>query len=87
MSFISKDRIEQIVNEMPEGFLWWEGCGHEAGILMDEAIEFATKIHNEALELAARECDSIAWSNNNTAMLGPEYNSTKCAAAIRKLKV
>jgi len=42
---------------------------------------------NKALELAAKECDKLAWSNKNTAMLGPENNCVRCAEAIRKLKV
>jgi hypothetical protein len=78
-----KDRIEELA---------FITTGRVAGNKNVSAVEkmiseTITLAVNEALELAARECDSIAWSNNNTAMLGPEYNSTKCAAAIRKLKV
>lgn len=38
------------------------------------------------LELAAKECEQVAWTNKSTPLLGPELNSTKCAQAIRALK-
>lgn len=31
----------RIAREMPDGFLWFEGCGWESGVLESEAIEFA----------------------------------------------
>jgi hypothetical protein len=31
----------------------------------------------------AQVADTLAWSNKNTAMLGPELNSSKIAALIR----
>jgi hypothetical protein len=37
----------------------------------------------EEMLRAAEICDSVAWTNKNTAMLGPELNATKCAQALR----
>ena len=34
-------------------------------------------------EQCAKLCDGVAYSHANTAMLGPEQNALKCAAAIR----
>lgn len=80
-----KDRIEELAKQM--NTLDGDVYVSKYGTLYKQHVEAITTAVNEALELAARECDSIAWTNKNTAMLGPEYNSTKCAAAIRKLKV
>lgn len=33
----------EVANGMPRGFIWFEGCGWEAGIIDKEVIEFATR--------------------------------------------
>lgn len=38
----------------------------------------------EERERCANVCDNRAYTHTNTAMLGPEQNALKCAAAIRK---
>jgi hypothetical protein len=78
-----KDRIEELA---------FITTGRVAGNKNVSAVEkmiseTITLAVNEALELAAKECDKLAWSNKNTAMLGPENNCVRCAEAIRKLKV
>ena len=36
-----KEIALRVAEEMPSEFLWYEGCGYEAGILPEEAVEFA----------------------------------------------
>lgn len=47
----------EVAKEMPEGFLWWEGCGHEAGILKEEVIDFTKAL----LERLTRDAEPVAW--------------------------
>jgi hypothetical protein len=37
-------------------------------------------------EACAALCDTVAYTHQNTPMLGPELNALKCAAAIRERK-
>ncbi len=46
----------KVAKEMPEGFLWYEGCGWEAGVLNQEVLEFT---HRLVAELAKQE--PVAW--------------------------
>jgi hypothetical protein len=48
--------------------------------------EGLAKFAELVLEEAAKTCDESAWTHPNAAMLGPEQNSLKCAAAIRAMK-
>ena len=78
-----KERIEELARELTVKLV-----GELYGIAeYADANRSITTAVNEALEMAAKECDKLAWSNKNTAMLGPENNCVRCAEAIRKLKV
>ncbi len=89
-----KERIEELARECAAKFGEWEGWDSDTegpnGNDAEDERQFwrsvVLHISNEALELAANECDKLAWSNKNTAMLGPENNCVRCAEAIRKLK-
>ena len=42
----------KVAKEMPDGFLWFDGCGWEAGILEKEVVAFARRL---VAELAKQE--------------------------------
>lgn len=46
---ISEKRIKELANAIP-GFIWFEGCSHESGVLIQEAIEFARAIESAVIE-------------------------------------
>ena len=72
-----KDRIElfaaNIICTIPDQI---------AAPVYESSIREITRAVNEALELAARECDRFANESSN-----PMNFSENCAAAIRKMKV
>ena len=39
----------------------------------------------EVLEKAKQSCIKLAWSHDNTKLLGPEQNCLKCAAEIQRM--
>lgn len=69
-----KERIEELAQEI---------CLIPARSFAERLIKtYLNCVHNEALELAAMECDRFAKESSN-----PMNFSDNCAAAIRKLKV
>ena len=52
-----KEIALKVAEEMPSGFLWYEGCGHEAGILIEEVVEFAEALIAEL----AKQNEPVAW--------------------------
>jgi hypothetical protein len=75
-----KDRIEELAKQfklIPSYF--------EDSEFPDDLLKFAQAIHNEALELAAKECSSRTegFASKSTW----DYAVLDCAKAIRKLKV
>jgi hypothetical protein len=76
-----KDRIEELAKQfklIPSYF--------EDSEFPDDLLKFAQAIHNEALELAAKECETLECVNWNMFLSG-KPTSLKCSEAIRKLKV
>lgn len=61
--------------------LFIENGGEWARDLIADAIRAAVA---EERERCASACDRIAWSHQNSSVLGPELNASKCAATIRK---
>lgn len=55
MSVLSEEKIKEIAEKMPQGFMWSEGCNWESGILIQEAIDFARAIETAVLEAQKQE--------------------------------
>ena len=73
-----KSRIEELAEECG---IESDVYGHPDRVLWTQLHKFAQSIHNEALGLAAKECDYYAEQSSN-----PMNFSENCAEAIRKLK-
>lgn len=60
-----KEIALKIAEEMPSGFLWYEGCGHEAGILVEEVAEFAEALVAEIAKqnepVVTLKSDDFGW--------------------------
>lgn len=70
-----RERIEELVEGAFESY--WPDDIHETA-----ATKLVTTAVNEALELAARECDQTAKRSERDL-----YGAVRSAAAIRKLRV
>ncbi|MFZ2974929.1 MAG: hypothetical protein WA049_20060 [Ferribacterium limneticum] len=62
----------RVAKEMPNGFLWSEGCDHESGIIESEVIDFT---HALLAELS-KDARSVAW--------GISVEGEMCDAYINK---
>jgi hypothetical protein len=79
-----KDRIEELAREC--GIHERHSDPNELWCYKRNLHAFAQAIHNEALELAAKECEN--YPKRDPAEDGNGYwASENCAEAIRKLKV
>ena len=76
-----KSRIEELANNLL-GYEVGAGNGPSA-YAIHHAITTAV---NEAIELAARECETLEGVKWNMALSG-KPTSLKCSEAIRKLKI
>ena len=60
---MNKERIEviaiEVAEEMPQGFLWNEGCGYESGVIKSEVREFAARFLSRID--AERGKEAVAW--------------------------
>lgn len=54
--------------------------------LLGKREKVMREVWNSCIAACAQTCESVAYSNKNTSMLGPELNSLKCAQEIEKLK-
>ena len=80
---MTDEEIIELADKMPTGFLWWEGCGWETGILKEEAIAFARLIADKQKEIDAGICDKAAYSS---ATGGYVTAFMECAIWIREQK-
>lgn len=69
---MNKERIEQIANEI---------CFED-----EIALRMVTQAVNEALEDAARECETLEGVKWNMALSG-KPTTLRCSEAIRRMKV
>lgn len=57
-------------------------AGFDVGMYVVSDMKMLTLVQKVA-EHAAQACETVAYTHPNSAMLGPEQNAMKCAAAIR----
>ena len=77
-----RERIEELARKVG-------AYDDDRGIIIVGEIEL-TKFFNEAIELAARECEkkvTPSYQGGGVAIDSENYAVKSCAAAIRKLKV
>jgi hypothetical protein len=81
-----RERIEELAKKM--NTLDGDVYVSKYGTLYKQHVEAITTAVNEALELAARECEKMRHPDDFTPESGQWFLACEdCAAAIRKLKV
>lgn len=60
---LSDEKIKELAEKMPRGFLWSEGCEWESGVLIQEATEFARAIEAAILAEQGKLAEQITSEN------------------------
>lgn len=74
----------EVAEEMPKGFMFYEGCGCETGVLKEEVIEFSRRLIAKLTESA----EPLGYIKSDTArwLSGAEVRGNNRAETVTRIR-